>query len=342
MRKIKAFNLDEYRLVMAFLIIAIHIYPFVSLNETIDFLFTHVFARIAVPFFFLMTGFFLLPKVVSNREKLACYTKSTLKLYFFCILLYLPINLYAHHFQGIDGLGIVKMIFIDGTMYHLWYFPALILGLWLCFILFSKKNSRYWMILFFILYLIGLFGDSYYGIIENSQILKEFYGLLFHVFSYTRNGLFYAPIFLAMGYSIKERENDKSLVNKKYHFFIFLFCLFLMMIEGWLLHQAKVQRHDSMYLFLLPTMYFLFSYLTTFTRKTRNILARNMATTIYIMHPFFIVIIRLVAKFLHLTSILIDNSLIHYISVSIATFLFAYFLEKIKQKLSTYDKNNKK
>ena len=49
------------------------------------------------------------------------------------------------------------------------------------------------------LYLIGLGGESYYGLISNIPVLSTFYRGIFQVFDYTRNGLFYVPLFLLLG-----------------------------------------------------------------------------------------------------------------------------------------------
>ena len=42
-------------------------------------------------------------------------------------------------------------------------------------------------------------GDSYYGFAARVPFLKAFYEGLFTVSSYTRNGLFFAPLFLLLG-----------------------------------------------------------------------------------------------------------------------------------------------
>ena len=51
-----------------------------------------------------------------------------------------------------------------------------------------------------LLYLCGLLGDSYYGLAAKVPALKWPMGKLFAISSYTRNGLFFAPLFLMLGY----------------------------------------------------------------------------------------------------------------------------------------------
>lgn len=46
-----------------------------------------------------------------------------------------------------------------------------------------------------LLYLVGVGGDSYYGFTVAVPVLKTLYDGIFLVFSYTRNGLFFAPSF---------------------------------------------------------------------------------------------------------------------------------------------------
>lgn len=63
---IKKINIDILRLIASFMIVAIHIYPFVSKNEDVDYIITRVIFRIAVPFFLIITGYYILPKATKN------------------------------------------------------------------------------------------------------------------------------------------------------------------------------------------------------------------------------------------------------------------------------------
>ncbi|MCI8621900.1 MAG: acyltransferase family protein [Clostridia bacterium] len=142
----KKIGLDKFRVISAILIVAIHTFPLLSVNEMLDFIFTHVICRIGVPFFLMVTGFFTLPKAISGGKKnLFKYTLRILKIYLICIIIYLPVNLYAGQLKNIGIIEILKLVFIDGTFYHLWYFPALILGIWITYFLlkhFKKQTVR--------------------------------------------------------------------------------------------------------------------------------------------------------------------------------------------------------
>lgn len=326
----KHITLDKFKIICAILIIAIHTYPFLSINENFDFIFTHVFCRIGVPFFLMVTGFFVLPKALDNRKTLIKYTVKIIKIYAICILLYLPINIYAGKFSGIGVIGILKELFINGTFYHLWYFPALILGIWITYFLVKHLKSNIAVFICTLLYIIGLFGDSYYGIVENINVFKSFYNIILNIFDYTRNGLFYVPIFLILGYKMKYLKLN---LTKNINIIFSLISIILMICEGAILHHFNLQKWDSMYIMLIPTMILIFNFIIQCNNENNKKL-RNISTIIYIVHPIFIIVVRGIAKVLKLEQIMINNSIVHYLLVVILTVLFSIVFENIKEKRS--------
>ena len=274
----------------------------------------------------MITGYYILDRALKDKQVLVDYTKKILKIYLLCILLYLPINIYMGSFKNIDIITILKDFFINGTLYHLWYFPALIVGVWITYYLVKKLGRKKALIATILLYIIGVFGDSYYGITIMNQITKNIYELIFNIFDYTRNGLFYVPIFICLGHIIKAGTRKTTKFDLLYALLFFI----LMSVEGSILHYYNLQRHDSMYLFLLPLMYFLFCYLMD-RSKTSNKKIRNIATYIYIFHPLFIVGIRFVSGIIGMDKIFVENNLILYLLVCITTTIFAFLIEKIKE-----------
>ena len=322
----KKINIDIWRFIVSFLIVAIHISPFAKISPEFDFFFTRILGRIAVPLFLMITGYYILDRALKDKQVLVDYTKKILKIYLLCILLYLPINIYMGSFKNIDIITILKDVFINGTLYHLWYFPALIVGVWITYYLVKKLGRKKALIATILLYIIGVFGDSYYGITIMNQITKNIYEFMFNIFDYTRNGLFYVPIFICLGHIIKADTRK----NTKFDLLYALLFFILMSVEGSILHYYNLQRHDSMYLFLIPLMYFLFCYLMVHS-KTSNKKIRNIATYIYIFHPLFIVGIRFVSGIIGMDKIFVENNLILYLLVCISTTIFAFLIEKIKE-----------
>lgn len=324
---LKKMNVDVWRFIASFLIVAIHISPFDKINPEFDFFFTRILGRIAVPLFLMITSYYILDQSFKDVGKLKDYTIKILKIYLSCILLYIPINIYMGKFSSINFIQMIKDVLINGTLYHLWYFPALILGLWITYYLIKKLGHKKAFVITIILYLIGLFGDSYYGITLMNGTLTNIYDVIFTVCDYTRNGLFLTPIFLCMGYMIKMNQKKKNF-DLYWGLIFFLF----MTIEGMILHRFDLQRHDSMYIFLVPFMYFLFKYLIN-NSKTSNKYLRELATGIYILHPLFIIAVRFIAESLGLEKVFILNNLILYLTVSFGTLIFMIIFEKLKRLL---------
>lgn len=325
-------GIDYFRLIAALLVIAIHISPLASFSETGDFMLTRIVARVAVPFFLMTSGFFLVSRYTYNAEKLGIFVKKTAIIYGAAILIYIPINIYNGYFK-MDNLlpNIIKDIVFDGTLYHLWYLPASIIGALIAWCLMKKLNYQKALIVAFVLYLIGLFGDSYYGITERVSCLNSLYSLIFQVTDYTRNGTFFAPIFFIIGGFIADRRPQIAFRKCICGFVI---SLGLMFAEAMTLNYFDLQRHDSMYLFLLPCMYFLFNSILYFKGK-RHAELRTIALIVYIIHPMMIVMIRLCAKLLHLQKVLVENSIIHYLMVCLISVVFGVVLTTLWNKYRT-------
>lgn len=323
MKTFKYNGIDCFRLIAAFLIIAIHIGPLSSINNTLDFGFTYVLCRIGVPFFLMTTGYFILYPVAvegNDNSRFVTFLKDTLILYVVSVILYLPVNIYSGAFNKSFSIwGIIKSFFFDGTFYHLWYLPAVLIGCIFVYLLCKKVNIKNVFIISLFLYLIGLFGDSYYGFIENIHFINSFYDIVFKVTSFTRNGIFYAPVFLVLGMVLRKVKCNMQFKSKVIFFVI---SMSLMLMEGLLLHYFDIQRHTSMYIFLLPSMFFFFQILLDIKGNRYKDL-RNISMYIYIIHPAFIIAVRMFAKVFGSMSVLIDNSMLNYLIVSILSFLFA-------------------
>lgn len=333
-------GIDQFRWIAAILIITIHTSPLLSFWETGDFILTRIFARVGVPFFFMTSGFFLFSEGVSDTELLKKFLKKTAWIYGMSILLYLPVNLYNDYFS-MDQLlpNLIRDLIFDGTMYHLWYLPASVLGAVIAWYLIRKVSYGRTFLISMVLYLIGLLGDSYYGLVESIPGVSYVYELLFQTFDYTRNGLFFAPLFFVMGGLIRGnyfRYRKKDSVPE------LLVSLFLMFSEGMLLHYFDLPRHDSMYVFLVPVMFFLFQTLVHTNKAMRETAERKKAAClreatllVYIIHPMMIVAVRFAAKLAGLENYLIENSLIHFLCVTFLSVIVSLTAVWIRENLLT-------
>lgn len=311
--------LDRFRLAAAFLVVAIHTPPLESINTTADFLLTGVLARLAVPFFMMTTGCFVLPEYVFDKseryERLVKSVKKTALIYLVATLLYLPIGIYAGHYSGLTPLSAIRLFVFDGTFYHLWYLPAVILGMAIVAALARVFTPRGVLAVSVFLYAAGLLGDSYFALAGKIPAVSAVYSAISSASSYTRNGLFYAPLFLLLGaFAAREKPRARPV--------LFAASLAAMTVEAAALRPLVINRHDSMYAMLPLCAWLLFGLLLRpdFASSKKM---RDVAALIYIIHPAVIVAVRLIVRITGAV-ILIENSLIYFLCVGLLSAVAAF------------------
>lgn len=97
-------GLDWFRLPAALLVVANHTSPLLAFSPEADHVLTQILARVAVPFFLTVSGYFLLPKAEREGRRAVCpFLRRTLLLYLCATLFYLPLQLYKGHRPGLLG-----------------------------------------------------------------------------------------------------------------------------------------------------------------------------------------------------------------------------------------------
>lgn len=322
-------GVDMFRLIAAVLVIAIHTSPLAAFNGEADFFLTRILARVGVPFFFMVTGQFMVTGFFTDQKsaggQLWAYLKKTGAWYAMAVLLYLPIGIYAGHYRALKPGDYLRLLIFDGTFYHLWYFPACMLGVIVVFCLSRVLRLPAATALAAALYVLGLLGDSYYGLTLKAPVLKSLYDSIFSVSSYTRNGLFFAPLFLLLGVWMrlwKTKLSRSALTAATIGAFI------CMTAEGFALHINDWQRHDSMYVCLIPVMIFGYQFLLKWqVSAARKV--RKMTAWVYVLHPLVIIVVRGAAGALHVEKLFVENSLVHFLVVTAGSFAAAWILAQL-------------
>lgn len=264
-------GIDLMKFLCAILVFIIHIPPFQGevsgFAEYVNFGLQHIVCRVAVPFYFVSSVFFLFKK-----KPLYQLDNEIIKAYCFKIL---------------RILGTWHVLLFAGGTGHLWYLGATVIAvilLSLCFHFRMKLGYIYGIACG--LYLIGLFGDSYYGIIAPLQNISIF-NMLFKgyklAFSTTRNGIFMGFIFVLMGAAFSSRKMILRTRTALIGFAVSMLCLFA---EVFLLKKNDIPTEYNMYVFLLPATFFLFSLAVGAELKDRSIYKhlRTIGMVIYFSH----------------------------------------------------------
>jgi serine/alanine racemase len=317
--------IDRVKYLVSFLVLVIHFRPFSDYHRNIDFASIHIVARIAVPFFFISSGYFIGVNGL-EKSKVLKSIKKNLKLYLVWTILYLPIFILIFMPQYPNLLIDFTVL---GVYYHLWFMPALIFSLIILYYLnkFLKPTSITFIA--FLFFVIGVFGDSYYGVLPNGWFLDIMNNYL-DIFSTTRNGLFFGLLFVSIGYLIRKSEIHTR-ISVRNTWIGFIIGYLLMFVEMGLLMKYTVPFEYNMYFSIIPTTFFLFCLCLNYPSDEKSIDLRNKATLIYFSHFIVYFIVYGLITILKL-DFLLQSSLIRYFIAVISSVLFANFVIKQKKK----------
>lgn len=268
-------GVDLLKFICALLVFIIHIPPFIVeqsiCDKFVNLVLQHCVCRLAVPFFFVSSGFFLFKKMPLYK-----LDKDIIKIKCFNIL---------------RLLGIWYVLAFAGGTGHLWYLGAMVTAIILLSIcLHFRIRLGCIYAIAGVLYGIGLLGDSYYGIIaplESVAIIKLIFETYEFVFFTTRNGVFMGFIFVLMGATF---ASNKIFIKPRTALIGLVVSLFCLISEFLLLEFHKIPNGHNMYVFLLPATFFLFSFATSMELKDHSIYKhlRRIGTLFYFTHLLFI------------------------------------------------------
>lgn len=321
--------IDKMRIVAAILVVGIHIYPFKNISPTLDFLLTRVLGRLAVPFFFMVSAYFLFQDGYPSYKKIKKTLFDLGKWYMISAIIYLPIVIGNGYLTSSHlFFEILKDIFIDGLFYHLWYFPAVMIGLVIVLGLLKYLKVTQVFYITIGLYFIGLCGDSYYQLIVQVPILKDILSWLFQFMDYSRNGFFFAPMFIVLGILVKQNS-----ISKHKQWQLFVISLIMMIIETTCIHVFELFKHDSMTFSLPFVSYCLFSLLINVKGKRYRRL-KDLSLYIYIIHPLMIIIVNKISQITNMNWLFYNNLIQFMIVLLLTTFSFyliQVFLQEVKK-----------
>lgn len=252
--------IDITKYVSALLVVCIHTYPLIDISETLNTYFLQTVCRIAVPFFFMISGFFLFRKIngtQQDNEVLKKYLWRLLKLYLIWTVIYLPYTIYNYLQADTGILGIASYLrdfILNGSYYHLWFLPALMTGTLIVYYLYKKKGIVFTLKVAFILYVIGYFLNIYAPLWESIPVVDFLFSFFTKTMTTARNGFFFAPMFVGIGLLLAKTKRLSSRLAQT----ALIISFALLVIEVTLYMITGMMRDlSSMYLCLIPCTYFL-------------------------------------------------------------------------------------
>lgn len=280
-------SISFFQYLFAIAVILVHSGRLTS-YEPLHFGLKSMLGRLAVPFFIVCASFFL-KQSLGNSQKMKAYLVKIVKTYLFWSFVYLP---YAWVFFSSLHLpvylfpaGVLIALIYLGMCYQLWYIPAFLLGLFLVNQLVKRLGMVWTGFLALLLYCWGLI-ETYSAYLDTTSLLKG-YQLYSNLFFTARNGLFYTPIFIYMGYYLYDHFHAQAF--RIYRWQKLALAFGLLCLEGIIIFQHE--GIDKNFFFLLPfvTVYLVNAYLRSSFLKSYDLqYLKQMSIALYFSHPIFI------------------------------------------------------
>ena len=219
--------LDLSKFLLSFCVIAIHVQPFINIENKVLYGFYEAIVRCAVPIFFLASGYLLSRKFKTdslNKEVVKRYIKANLKLYIKWTIIYLPITII--HFIN-TGTGTLKAVgkfvynfVVVGQNYNswpLWYLLSTVYAA--IFILFCIKRGssiKKIAIIGAIFILVGISLNVFYDMQFDNSMVDSAKHILHNIVPDGRifGGFFYIPLGIYIEKKWRERPNKDQDVKK--------------------------------------------------------------------------------------------------------------------------------
>lgn len=287
------YAVDFFRLVAAFMVIAIHYPPFENVGYALSGGFSNILCRIAVPFFFLLSGYFLGERI-KNSAKTISYVKKLIRFYLIYSVIYLPLSFYGVINKGYSIWKILvrylRGVLLTGSYRHLWYFLALIVSVGLLYLIVNKVkiNDKALSGLCFVIYFVGVVGCLFETELRSIVFLKGPIDFYFNIFDDTKNVFFFGFPFVALGYLVA-KHREKFVFSTKYILFL-IFSVGIMCVEKVVEMAVAVSVKQDMMISMVPTTCMLFLCIA-FIKMKDSVgkmaeLSRKMSMLIYVWHPF--------------------------------------------------------
>ena len=280
-------SISFFQYLFAIAVILVHSGRLTS-YEPLHFGLKSMLGRLAVPFFIVCASFFL-KHSLGNSQKMKTYLAKIVKNYLFWSFVYLP---YAWLFFSSLHLpiylfpaGILIALVYLGMCYQLWYIPAFLLGLFLVNQLVKRLGMVWTGVITFLLYCWGLI-ETYSAYLDTTSLLKG-YQLYSNLFFTARNGLFYTPIFIYMGYYLYDHFHAQAFSIHRWQKLALAFGL--LCLEGIIIFQHE--GIDKNFFLLLPfvTVYLVNACLRSSFLKSYDLqYLKQLSIALYFSHPIFI------------------------------------------------------
>lgn len=204
-------KIDLCKFLMALLVVSIH-YP--PLSGAPRFVLVNVIARVADPMFFALSAYlFFRKRPAGNIQALKAYLRRVGTLYLIWSLLYSPAilrQLAAEAGFAPMLLRLVRGLLFQGLYGALWFLPALMLGVTLCFVCRARFSPGQILGISLPFYLLASLATEYSALSGPLPVMQIIGKGVVTVFGWWANGLTFAFFFCALGLYFAESDSSRE------------------------------------------------------------------------------------------------------------------------------------
>ncbi|MBU3108592.1 acyltransferase family protein [Clostridium gasigenes] len=315
--------IDVLRLVFAISVVMVHTSALLSLGEGAWVVTSLGLSRIAVPFFFVVSGYFYF-KNCKNTNEPKKTLKRLIKLYFKWMSIELLILFPGFIFIVKENpFQIVRMLLFVGVTGSLWYVISLFYAIAISGYFFKKDKLITLIIIGVLLYLFGVTGDAYGGFFQNT-FLENVINRYKYIVGMPQAGITTSLLFVTIGaliykYNLKDKIKKAGVLS--------LLGIGLLLVEAFTLYYNKISLDYNMYLSLVIVAPIIFIWALNSKLKVKENtmkLCRELSIGIYCSHQIIMLII------ITLVPAIGKNTVLEFILTLIGATLLALTLRKFK------------
>ncbi len=286
-------SIDLFRYLCAVMVVIIHSTFWQSWGD-IGFFIGNIFPRIAVPFFFAVSGYFYIKGLERGKKVFGKQMKHLLSIYSIWSIVYFLLSFLNQLRAGsLNLLSFLKdclfFYLVLGSYGHFWFFPAIIISTCLVTLFYKAKITKALLPISIGLYIVGCLGCSYFGLGSKIPLL----GALLQHSSFTtirRIFLMGFPFFVSGGVLLKL----DALRERKFLPLLWLGTAVVFVAEICLVSYFALAENViisfALYPLLLLTLLLLFKYPMAHCTRSASI-CRSIANFTYYAHPLMVTLL---------------------------------------------------
>lgn len=275
-------GIDAFKFMCALLIVFMHTYchDYGQLGKW----FHEVITTIAVPFFFIVSGFFFTKGLLRSQDTEKYknkYIKRVTLMYVFWSIVTLPISWFVVIAKGHPDYSFfmkliyqIRLFLFTGSIGIYWYILALIYNSFILYLVFKYKKDLVLYIISIILFFLGVIYNSPYN--DGSFLFESIHV----VFGSERNFLNVGLLYMAIGYFIAKH---KLKYNNSFILTLIVLAIITRTLEFKYVHTNIGQAFIALFLFLYSLIFYN-KYLKDVSKSLRE-----LSTAIYLeQFPFIL------------------------------------------------------